>query len=287
MKVSIIIPTYNVNAYLFECLESIKKLKSNVEAIIIDDCGNQDPKPIVEQFLGDKRFKFIKNEKNLGQGGSRNVGMKNISKETTHIYFLDPDDVLIPSAFDYEFDRLIIGTSSITCGFIHRYKNKEKFVGLTSAWKHSNGFPFAATASFWSTSSVFDFWMANYEDAPWTLKMYNTNPKFIVCKKVTYIYRQRLSSITNSKPSLRSVENYIINKEYCRENGSQHPWHFKYTRDWEKFFMLSRKDRKKIRNRMPAISKKTEIIIHIAILFQKITFFNKWNSLFSRRGYFK
>jgi len=93
-KVSIIIPVYNVEKYIRECLDSvINQTYKNLEIICVDDCSPDKSAKIIEEYLQkDKRIKIIRHDKNQGTGVARNTGMKNSNGE--YISFVDPDDYL-------------------------------------------------------------------------------------------------------------------------------------------------------------------------------------------------
>ena len=64
-KISVIIPIYNVEKYIAECLESvINQTYSNLEIICIDDCGSDNSMKIVQEYADkDNRIKIIRQEK--------------------------------------------------------------------------------------------------------------------------------------------------------------------------------------------------------------------------------
>ena len=104
IKVSIIIPVYNVEPYIEECLNSIanQTVTEGLECIIVDDCGKDNSaalaKRFVEGYHGNVRFSFIQRAENGGLSAARNTGMKAARGE--YLYFLDSDDYLIPSAIE-------------------------------------------------------------------------------------------------------------------------------------------------------------------------------------------
>ena len=88
---SIIVPVYNVEAYITRCLESIaSQTFSDIEVILIDDGSTDDSLSICKNFcFKDKRFRvFSKN--NEGQGIARNLGIS--LAEGEFICFIDSDD---------------------------------------------------------------------------------------------------------------------------------------------------------------------------------------------------
>ena len=89
---SIIIPVYNSEKYLFQCIQSVLNQKySNVEIIIVDDCSTDKSLTIIRSFA--KRYNNIKiicNKKNEGVSVCRNKGISNAVGK--YIIFLDSDD---------------------------------------------------------------------------------------------------------------------------------------------------------------------------------------------------
>jgi len=94
-KVSIIIPIFNAEMYLFNCLESVKfQNYSNFEVILIDDGSVDSSKKIIDKFLNDNKFRYYY-QKNAGVSAARNYGLS-LSKGE-YIVFLDADDLIGPT----------------------------------------------------------------------------------------------------------------------------------------------------------------------------------------------
>ena len=91
--ISVIVPLYNVEEYLEECLESIKnQTYSNIEVILVNDGSTDNSQAICERYCQqDPRFHLI-NQANKGLSGARNRGMTESKGEL--ITFVDSDDVL-------------------------------------------------------------------------------------------------------------------------------------------------------------------------------------------------
>ena len=92
---SIIIPVYNSEKYLFQCIQSVLNQKySNVEIILIDDCSTDKSITIIRSFAKKyNNIKIICNKKNEGVSVCRNKGISNAVGK--YIIFLDSDDYLI------------------------------------------------------------------------------------------------------------------------------------------------------------------------------------------------
>ena len=89
---SLIIPVYNVEQYLTECLDSaVNQSYKNYEIIIINDATEDDSESIINAYIeNDESIKYIKLEKNVGLGFSRNAGLENAQGK--YVFFLDADD---------------------------------------------------------------------------------------------------------------------------------------------------------------------------------------------------
>ena len=94
--VSIIVPIYNVENYLRQCLDSIQnQTYKKFECIMINDGSTDSSQQIAEEYLVDSRFKLI-NQSNKGLSGARNTGISHIREESTFVAFVDSDDCIYP-----------------------------------------------------------------------------------------------------------------------------------------------------------------------------------------------
>ena len=101
--ISVIIPMYNAEKYIAECLDSLLiQTFQDFEVIIVDDCSTDTGNAIVNEYAPkfDGRLKRIKTEKNSGGGGylPRNLGLNHASGE--YVFFLDADDFILGSALE-------------------------------------------------------------------------------------------------------------------------------------------------------------------------------------------
>ena len=96
---SVIVPVYNVEAYLKRCIESvIGQTYKNLEIILVDDGSSDESGNICESYaMSDQRIKVIHQE-NKGLSGARNTGVKNATGE--YVAFFDSDDWLDLTAYE-------------------------------------------------------------------------------------------------------------------------------------------------------------------------------------------
>lgn len=105
-RVSIIIPVYNVEPYIEECLHSVyeQTTDTEIECLIVDDKGNDNSIHIAEAFVAthnDKaktKFKIIYRDTNGGLSAARNTGIK--AAKGDYLYFLDSDDTIVPQCIE-------------------------------------------------------------------------------------------------------------------------------------------------------------------------------------------
>lgn len=99
-KVSIIIPAYNVENYIFRAIEScIKQTYRNIEIIIVDDGSSDNTLKIIDKYEKiDNRIKKI-SKKNEGVSSTRNKGLEISTGD--YIIFLDSDDWLESNTVEY------------------------------------------------------------------------------------------------------------------------------------------------------------------------------------------
>ena len=95
--VSVVIPMYNAEKYIVECLDSVlAQTLQNYEVILVNDCSTDGSRKIAESYLEkfDGRLAIYDNEKNSGPSATRNNGLK-ISRGE-YVFFLDADDLIVP-----------------------------------------------------------------------------------------------------------------------------------------------------------------------------------------------
>lgn len=101
--ISVIIPVYNVERYLHQCVDSVlAQTYTNLEIILVDD-GSPDTSPAIcdEYAQKDKRIKVIHKD-NGGLSSARNAGLDAATGD--FIYFLDSDDILHPDCIKILFE---------------------------------------------------------------------------------------------------------------------------------------------------------------------------------------
>lgn len=100
LKISVVLPTYNVEPYINRCIQSLlHQTVNNFEILFVDDCGTDNSISIVKKYLeSDKRIRIVSYKENLGTFKARKVGVEEAIGD--YILFLDPDDELEKNAIE-------------------------------------------------------------------------------------------------------------------------------------------------------------------------------------------
>ena len=227
--VSIIIPMYNTEKYITQCLESVAgQTFSDYEVIVIDDCSTDNSVKVVEGLVDrfEGKLQLIKLKKNNGTPAiPRNKGIK--AAKGKYIIFLDSDDMFVDTALE----ELIAIAEATQADVLHANqfitaKNSEDFTTDTQVELDSwEDFPpvkkvvtvssdlkervkaFSAKAFIWSCwnklfrrdfliSNKIEFATITYsEDMPFCFKALCLAKKYVRVPNVFYMYRYRQGSI--------------------------------------------------------------------------------------------
>ncbi len=130
--VSIIIPVYNVAAYIEECLRSLyQQTYRHLELIFVDDCCQDETVSLIQTYTSQYKeegvtVKIIQHEHNRGVAAARNTGLKNATGE--YLYYVDADDKIE----QHTIERLVkkaVETQADIVGcewYLSYYKNERR-----------------------------------------------------------------------------------------------------------------------------------------------------------------
>ena len=231
-KISIIIPVYNVEKYLRECLDScVNQTLEDVEIICVDDCSTDNSYKILEEYQQkDHRIKIFKQETNKKQGATRNKGLEVATGE--YIWFVDSDDYIDPKACQILYDAIKEFDVDILCFSALRFSETDdlrrfyydkyyhqgiqinKIYHPKTNWQKlcfSN-----LKVSPWSyitkTEIIKNFRFREgvfYEDADFTPILLASVDSFCYIPYSAYFYRTNLDSTTQTSISKNKLEDRI------------------------------------------------------------------------------
>ena len=126
MKVSVIVPVYNAESYLEECLESLVNQTlpaEEMEILAVDDCSTDGSRTLLERYAQMyAQIHVLYTKKNSGPGGARNVGLDAAGGE--YIGFVDSDDAAVPTMFEQMYDVACAGDFDIVDAGVY-YQGKD------------------------------------------------------------------------------------------------------------------------------------------------------------------
>lgn len=125
-KISIIIPVYNVEKYLRECLDScVNQTLEDIEIICVDDASPDNSIKILEEYSQkDSRIKILRHEKNKNLGAARNTGLENATGE--YVWFVDSDDYIDTKACQILYNAIKEFDVDILCFSAMKFVDTEK-----------------------------------------------------------------------------------------------------------------------------------------------------------------
>ena len=227
IKVSIIIPVYNAEKYLGECLESlINQTLKEIEIICINDGSTDNSLTILKSYQKmDSRIKVI-NQKNSGPGKSRNTGIKFAKGD--FIGFTDSDDWVEKDYFEKLYNAARQYNCDVAAGDFYRQgkflKSKKLHYKQTSAFftpaekiRHA----FIPKYNYvWNKIYKRNTLLAMpfpencyYEDMRWLIKViYNLNG-FVTVPDTFYYYRKNQGSIVTQKTVKHQQDCKLAEKE--------------------------------------------------------------------------
>ena len=138
VNISIVVPVYNVENYLVECLQSIlEQTYKDFELILVNDGSVDKSGEICDEYK--KKYDNIKvvHQKNQGQSVARNNGVK--LSEADWIMFVDSDDVIHPNLLEYLYRAVTesdcgmavserVSADKIPDGFYDKYNLSSLFI---------------------------------------------------------------------------------------------------------------------------------------------------------------
>lgn len=225
---SIIVPAYNAEATISECIYSVidQKNKYEYELIIIND-GSKDNTQKVIESIKDVHIRLI-NQENKGFSGARNRGID--ESVGRYIMFLDSDDYLVGNCIEKMMDTILSEGADIVQGsyysFVGDETNKHE-IKLASKVIESDplnivsnpGFPWAKIYNqklFEQIRFPMDVW---FEDTIVCMLLYRMCNKMVVMEELVYAYRINPEGITKkARQSKKCVDHYWV-MEYVLEQS--------------------------------------------------------------------
>jgi CDP-glycerol glycerophosphotransferase len=230
-RLSVVVPVYNVEGYLAECLDSIlAQTFDDLEILLVDDGSTDGSVAIAERYVGRHRNVRMVQQPNAGLSGARNTGVRNVSGEL--LAFVDSDDTLLPEAYDLMVGTLDETGSDFVVGSLLqgvpgdaveplwlRPAHQERRLGIrvddhpevihnVFAWNK------VFRRSFWDREAMSFPEGVRYEDQVAITRAYLLADRFDVLIRPVYLWRVRTdqSSITQRRHELADLQDRVATK---------------------------------------------------------------------------
>ena len=221
--ISIVIPVYNVEKYLEQCLQSVQsQTYKHFEVILVNDGSTDSSLSICKKFVNqDKRFSVL-TKKNGGLSSARNFGIK--KAKGSFITFVDSDDYIVK---DYLF-HLVAGIKSETSIVCSKFflvdekgnlltkkevnRKKQAVVSIEESIKIfllQNGYDHSAWGKLYPCSFFETIFFPEgklYEDMGTTYKLLKLASEVVFLEAYDYAYLQQPDSIMNSSFNLKKLD---------------------------------------------------------------------------------
>lgn len=211
----IIVPVYNVELYIKECIESLIKqqTKYKYQIIIVNDGSLDKSRKILCQYEGRDNVLIIDQE-NKGFSGARNRALENI--DAHYIMFVDSDDKLNQNAIEILMDKAFSINADIVEGGYHYFTGDKITKTRQSLYednnpRHLHGTPWAKVYKsnlFKSIHFPEKYW---FEDTLNNIIIFPQITKTTIVSDIVYYYRVHPQGISQkSKGAAKTLDTYYI-----------------------------------------------------------------------------
>ena len=236
-KVSIIVPVYNVEAFLDECVQSVlAQTYENIEIVLIDDGAKDNSGKMCDDYaLKDERIVVIHKE-NGGLSSARNAGIEKATGD--YLIFVDSDDVISPSMVETMVSKALEYDTDIVSSRITENrdllekgdKQKVKVFDIHDALKDIFYDGIILTSASGKMYSK-DLWKSIRFPVGWLFEDYATIYKVIMASKgkvvsfddYNYYYRPNPNSITKTAFYHKRMQFYEVNERVVSDVKEIYP----------------------------------------------------------------
>ncbi|WP_042365544.1 bifunctional glycosyltransferase/CDP-glycerol:glycerophosphate glycerophosphotransferase [Streptacidiphilus neutrinimicus] len=236
-RLSVVVPIYNVERYLDECLASLAaQTMGDFEVVMVDDGSTDGSAAIAHAWeRRDPRFRSVHKE-NGGLGPARNTGIEALTPGTEFLAFVDSDDTLPETAYELMIGTLDRTGSDFVAGNVRRFRSAgsrqspvhARPFERTRLSTHISEFPALITdRTAWNKVYRRSFFDAHglrypgilYEDAPVSVPLHYLAEKVDILGDPIYNWRERETgqrSITQNRSDPRGLRDRVTSMRLVR-----------------------------------------------------------------------
>ncbi|HFR3671723.1 TPA: glycosyltransferase family 52 [Streptococcus suis] len=229
--ISVIVPVYNVERYLPQCLESIlNQSYKQIEVLVINDASTDNSRQICEKYAKtDSRIKLIHKTENSGVSEARNLGLENCNGK--YITFINSDDYVEPRFLEEALAKMIEYDSDFLVSSYYRiieetgefllypYFPEEKILSqketLDKIYLSTDNTLQKIWGILWKRSLFFDNFKVQFPsgrtgaDTTVISQLVMKSQKIVFINKPWYCYRERATSPTALQSTSDKVEDWL------------------------------------------------------------------------------
>lgn len=236
--ISFVVPVYNVEKYLDECILSIMKLQKDIEIVLVDDGSTDQSGTLCDRWaMNDSRIKVVHKE-NGGLSSARNAGI--LASRGEYIVFVDSDDFIDPIETECLLSQTVT-QENVLVGFYRNYYTASNYFENETSSELSNVNGIVSIESFLKTipndgQNIYmtawrfivkrDFLISNqlffmegiyHEDEEWTQRLLCKAESICVAPYYFYQYRQAREGAITSKVRIKNLEDRFLIMEKTKE----------------------------------------------------------------------
>lgn len=273
-KVSIIIPCYNCESYLGECIESVLcQIYSNIEIILINDGSSDNTAMIIEQYAKKDPRIIPVHKKNTGVSDSRNIGLDICTGDA--ICFIDSDDAVKPEYIAFLVDKINTQKVDVACvscySDISDYDNEDvnnsndKYYSSMCEYTsdlYSHIIPWIPGVVIWGklfskkVLKDFQFPAGKLCEDMWSfLRWIDNCNNIVISSKKLYFYRSAQGSISRNKSRQYALDNIqwkLLHIDYWKDRGEyelvDQIYHLQCHDIWNERKVITNDDRRNVRH---------------------------------------
>lgn len=225
-KISVIIPVYNVERYLAQCLDSVLgQTFQDFEVICVNDGSTDKSGEILEQYAAKCSLIKIINQENQGASVARNTGLGIALGDW--ISFIDSDDIVHPQMLEIAYKQAVwnnadfvqykyeeFKTDGVRCGVINEKKIKSKVFdnsSLVTCRKQKFHNTFGPCTKLFSRKIVGEKRFIphiRFEDYPFVYEVLSEKPRGVYLDAALYFYRIREVSLSHVRADPQQIKDY-------------------------------------------------------------------------------
>ncbi len=210
-KISVIIPAFNVEDFIIDCLVSLEnQTYKDFEVVVIDDGSTDKTFELVSDYAKEHNNVIVVHQENGGVCAARNKGLEVATGE--YITFVDADDYLLPESLQFLYEDLVLNDADISVGAVNKDSETNIGDGSCEVLQYKQGIEhylkddpllYGCYSKLIKKSFLGDtrFVVGRkiHEDGYFVFCLMIKEPKIVIRHKCAYVYRYNPNSASHAR----------------------------------------------------------------------------------------